>query len=202
MPVMLASFRRGCAFRGIESPHDWLSFHHDERDALRGGIADVREVSGRIWMLPPVALSSAASRLTTVVDVVACVALICPLGASRPLMEQRLTGVASRLCPRGGCARSAGGGRRLDHRACAEYPAGAGPARRTACRGSCDPVDGGARKAWYLIDWGVLVVAGRCVLVIGGVLGVEVGLDGAVTVNDVLDHFDPKPRWRPSPPTV
>jgi hypothetical protein len=57
------------------------------------------------------------------------------------------------------------------------------------------PVDGGARKAPpqapYLIDWACSSAGAWCELVIGGVFGVDVGLDGVVTVNGVLEHFDP-----------
>jgi hypothetical protein len=57
------------------------------------------------------------------------------------------------------------------------------------------PVDGGARKAPpqapYLVDWACSAAGAWCELVIGGVFGVDVGLDGSITVNGVLDHFDP-----------
>ena len=48
-------------------------------------------------------------------------------------------------------------------------------------------VDGGARKAPgqypYLIDWACSLAGSWCEFIVGGVLGVEVGIDGAVTAD-------------------
>lgn len=60
------------------------------------------------------------------------------------------------------------------------------------------PVDGGAAKTPaqypYLIDWACSSAGAWCELVISGVFGVHVGLDGTVSASPVLEHFDPGAR--------
>ena len=60
------------------------------------------------------------------------------------------------------------------------------------------PVAGGARKSPaqfpYLIDWACSSAGAWCELIISGVFGVEVDLDGTVRAKSVLDHFDPDAR--------
>jgi hypothetical protein len=60
------------------------------------------------------------------------------------------------------------------------------------------PVAGGARKSPaqfpYLIDWACSSAGAWCELVISGVFGVEVDLDGTVRSRSVLDRFDPHAR--------
>jgi hypothetical protein len=60
------------------------------------------------------------------------------------------------------------------------------------------PIDGGARKSPpqypYLIDWACSSAGAWCELVLSGIFGVQVGLDGTVTASGVLEHFDPAAR--------
>jgi hypothetical protein len=60
------------------------------------------------------------------------------------------------------------------------------------------PIDGGARKSPpqypYLIDWACSSAGAWCELVISSIFGVEIALDGTVTANGVLEHFDPGAR--------
>ena len=63
---------------------------------------------------------------------------------------------------------------------------------------AADPIAGGARKSPaqypYLIDWACSSAGAWSELVISGVFGVEIGLDGTVTADGVLAHFDPGAR--------
>lgn len=61
-----------------------------------------------------------------------------------------------------------------------------------------EPIAGGARKTPpqypYLIDWACSSAGAWCELVISGIFGLEIGLDGSVTADGVLPHFDPAAR--------
>lgn len=61
-----------------------------------------------------------------------------------------------------------------------------------------EPIDGGARKAppqWpYLLDWSCSSAGSFSELVISGIFGVEVALDGTVTASGCLDAIDPDAR--------
>ena len=63
---------------------------------------------------------------------------------------------------------------------------------------AAEPIAGGARKTPaqypYLIDWSCSSAGAWSELVISGIFGVEIGLDGTVTANGVLSHFDPAAR--------
>ena len=60
------------------------------------------------------------------------------------------------------------------------------------------PIAGGARKAPgqfpYLIDWACSSAGAWCELVIASIFGVQVGIDGTVTAEGVLESFDPGAR--------
>lgn len=61
-----------------------------------------------------------------------------------------------------------------------------------------EPIAGGARKTPpqypYLVDWACSSAGAWCELVISGIFGLEIGLDGSVTADGVLQHFDPAAR--------
>ena len=63
---------------------------------------------------------------------------------------------------------------------------------------AAEPLEGGARKAppgWpYLTDWSCSSAGSFCELVISGVFGVEVGLDGTVSADGFLTDVDPGAR--------
>lgn len=63
---------------------------------------------------------------------------------------------------------------------------------------AADPIEGGARKAppqWpYLLDWACSSAGSFSELVVSGIFGVEVALDGTVTANGCLDAIDPGAR--------
>ncbi|MGI8417364.1 MAG: hypothetical protein ACR2P2_14410, partial [Nakamurella sp.] len=72
------------------------------------------------------------------------------------------------------------------------------PGQAHSVEAASETIDGGARRAPpqypYLIDWACSSAGAWCELVISGIFGLEIGLDGSVTADGVLPYFDPAAR--------